>query len=107
MHINMGRKLEVIINIKKKMQPRNKRIVEDQPNKSQHQKKNHLVNVTINSDGGDNEKEKKNKFQDAIQRIPNMTFNPSLFISQGFPITRPETNPPLHDISNLIPDFNN
>jgi len=65
------------------------------------------VNVTINSDGGDNDKKKKNKFQDAIQSIPNMIFNPSLSIPQGFPITRPETNPPLYDISNLIPDYNN
>ncbi len=36
-----------------------------------------------------------------------MMFNPSLSIPQGNPITRPETNPPLYDVSDLIPDYNN
>ena len=36
-----------------------------------------------------------------------MIFNPSLTIPQGYPITRPETNPPFYDMNSLIPDFNN
>ncbi len=42
-----------------------------------------------------------------MQSIPNMSSNPSLSIPQGYPITRSETNPPLYDVSNLIPDFDN
>jgi hypothetical protein len=39
-----------------------------------------------------------------MQSIPNMIFNPALYIPQGYPITRPETHPPIYDMSNLIPD---
>ncbi len=75
---------------------------------TQHQKQNQVVNVTINnSDGGGNGKKKKNVLQEAMQSIPNMIFNPSLSIPQGFPIARPETNPPFYDMNSLIPDFNN
>ena len=97
----MGRKIGSH-NKHKKEKPTKEKKKRGRPSKgSQHQKQkqNQVVNVTINSDGGDNDKKKKNKFQDAIQSIPNMIFNPSLSIPQGFPITRPETNPPLYDIS--------
>jgi len=103
----MGRKIGSH-NKHKKEKPVKEKKKRGRPTKqSQHQKQNQVVNVTINSDGGDNDKKKKNKFQDAIQSIPNMIFNPSLSIPQGYPITRPDTNPPLYDISNLIPDYNN
>ncbi len=42
-----------------------------------------------------------------MQSIPNIIFNPSLSIPQGQPITRPKSNPPLYDLSNLTPDFKN
>ena len=67
---------------------------------TQHQKQHQVVNVTINSDGGGGtDKKKKNQ---TIQSIPNMIFNPSLSIPQGYPITRPETNQPLYDMNSLM-----
>ena len=90
----------------KKEKPIKEKKKRGRPSKgSQHQKqKQHqVVNVTINSDGGGgNDKKKKNQFQQAIQSIPNMIFNPSLSIPQGAPINRPETNPPYYDMSSLI-----
>jgi len=99
----MGRKIGSH-NKHKKEKPTKEKKKRGRPTKqSQHQKQNQVVNVTINSDGGGNEKKKKkNNFQEAVQSIPNMIFNPSLSIPQGFPITRPETNPPLYDMNSLI-----
>ena len=103
----MGRKIGSH-NKHKKEKPTKEKKKRGRPSKqTQHQKQNQVVNVTINSDGGGNGKKKKNVLQEAVQSIPNMIFNPSLTIPQGYPITRPETNPPFYDMNSLIPDFNN
>ena len=94
----MGRKIGSHNKHKKEKAPKEKKKRGRPTKQSQHQKQNQVVNVTINSDGGGNGKNKNNVLQDAMQSIPNMIFNPSLSIPQGFPITRPETNPPLYDI---------
>ena len=85
----------------KKEKPVKEKKKRGRPSKgTQHQKQHQVVNVTINSDGGGgNDKKKKNQ---TMQSIPNMIFNPSLSIPQGYPITRPETNQPLYDMSGLL-----
>jgi len=70
----------------------------------QKQEQHQVVNVNINSKEGTHRRSttrKENKKQ--VQNpIPNIIFNPSIAIPQGFPVNKPETNPPYFDMNSLM-----
>ena len=61
-----------------------------------------IVNVNINT--GDEGNKKKRDLKDYILSIPNVIFNPSLSIPQGYPIVKQETNPPFYDKNKYFND---
>ena len=72
----------------------------------QKQHQHQTENVSINT-GDEEGKKKKPDFKDYVPSIPNVIFNPSLTIPQGYPIVKPETYPPFYDMNSLLPDYNN
>ena len=81
---------------------------EKKPKESIKQKQKQIQNIkiNINNNSGDDDKKKKVKELKDVLPMPNISFNPSIAIPQGFPITRPETNPPVYDMSSLLTDYN-
>ena len=102
----MGRK-KGAINKHKKEKPHKEKKSKGRPKGSmkQKQKQHHIVNVNINT--GDEGNKKKCDLKDYIPSIPNVIFNTSLSIPQGYPIVKQETNPPFYDMNSLLPDYNN
>ena len=100
----MGRK-KGAINKHKKEKPHKEKKSKGRPKGSmkQKQKQHQIVNVNINT--GD-EGNKKRDLKDYIPSIPNVIFNPSLSIPQGYPNVKQETNPPFYDMNGLLPDYN-
>jgi hypothetical protein len=76
----------------------------------QKQEQHQVVNVNINSSSRkkresseEREGKKKKREQRQFQNpIPNIIFNPSIAIPQGFPVNKSETNPPYFDMNSLM-----
>jgi hypothetical protein len=73
----------------------------------QKQEQHQVVNVNINSSSrkkreSSEEREGKKKKKQFQYPIPNIIFNPSIAIPQGFPVNKSETNPPYYDMNSLM-----
>ena len=95
-------------NKNRKQKPHKEKKARGRPKGSIKQKQHQHQTVNVNINTGDDEgKKKKLDFKNYVPSIPNVIFNPSLTIPQGYPIVKPETNPPFYDMTSLLPDYNN